>query len=117
VQPTPAPTSTLAWLHPNAGYVSSRSAPPRPATPRQELRDPPGTKNSAAAADVVSLPDAWLAPAIAAGLLQPVPNAENSRRGTVSCGARGVGRGAAVNAALEGLANVLFCRLFLCAGE
>ena len=35
-------------------------------------------KQSAARADAVTLGDAWLAPAIKAGLLQPIPDAQNS---------------------------------------
>lgn len=35
-------------------------------------------KQSAARADAVTLGDAWLAPAIRAGLLQPIPDAQNS---------------------------------------
>ncbi len=45
----------------------------------QELSDPSGTKNSAAGADVVTLGDAWLGPAVRAGLVQPIPNARNCR--------------------------------------
>lgn len=36
-------------------------------------------KNSAARADAVVLGDAWLAPAIRAGLIQPIPKPESSR--------------------------------------
>jgi hypothetical protein len=36
-------------------------------------------KNSAAKADAVTLGDAWLAPAIQAGLIQPIPAALESR--------------------------------------
>lgn len=43
--------------------------------PMQELSDPPDTKNSAAGADVVTLGDAWLGPAIRQGLVQPLPYA------------------------------------------
>ncbi|CAL8462508.1 g2041 [Coccomyxa elongata] len=39
----------------------------------------PSKKNSAARADAVSLGDAWLGPAIRAGLIQPIPDAESSR--------------------------------------
>ena len=45
---------------------------------RQELGDPSG-KNSAGAADVITLGDTWLAAAIQRRLLQPIPNAETSR--------------------------------------
>ncbi|KAI8466668.1 MAG: hypothetical protein J3K34DRAFT_379213, partial [Monoraphidium minutum] len=43
-----------------------------------ELKDPKA-KRSAGAADVVTLGDAWLAPAIREGLLQPIPSAETYR--------------------------------------
>ncbi|KAG1669301.1 hypothetical protein FOA52_014862 [Chlamydomonas sp. UWO 241] len=44
----------------------------------EELSDPTG-KQSAGAADVVTLGDAWLGPAIARRLVSPIPNAEHSR--------------------------------------
>jgi hypothetical protein len=43
-----------------------------------ELKDP-GASKSAGAADVITLGDAWLAPAIHAGLIQPLPGAETYR--------------------------------------
>eukprot|EP00955_Chlamydomonas_euryale_P087053 364265-Chlamydomonas_euryale.AAC.19 len=44
----------------------------------QELSDPNG-KQSAGAADVVTLGDAWLGPAIQQRLVAPIPNAEHAR--------------------------------------
>ncbi|KAK9843320.1 hypothetical protein WJX74_010303 [Apatococcus lobatus] len=44
----------------------------------KELSDPK-KKNSAATADAVTLGDAWLGPAIARGLLQPIPEAKVAR--------------------------------------
>lgn len=43
-----------------------------------ELKDP-GASKSAGAADVITLGDAWLAPAIHGGLIQPLPGAETYR--------------------------------------
>ena len=50
----------------------------------QEL-ERPDEKQSAGAADVVTLGDAWLTPAIQRRLIQPIPNAEHSRW-VVGCG-------------------------------
>lgn len=47
--------------------------------PPQELADPADTANSCSTADVVSLGDAWLGPAIRRGLIQPIPNATSYR--------------------------------------
>lgn len=44
----------------------------------QDLSEP-GAKNSAGAADVVTLGDAWMAQAIQDKLVQPIPNAESYR--------------------------------------
>lgn len=43
-----------------------------------ELQDP-AAKNSAALADVATLGDAWMAPAIRQGLIRPIPGAERQR--------------------------------------
>ena len=45
----------------------------------QKEMSEPGEKQSSGAADVVTLGDAWLSPAIQKQLIQPIPNAEHSR--------------------------------------
>ena len=66
----PVPLQTLMTLPDHPDLILS-----------QELSEAPGsrTKQSAALADVVTLGDSWLAPAIRNGLIQPLPNADHSR--------------------------------------
>lgn len=74
--PPPCPAAYRQCLGRYAGFGLGQR------TQLQELYDElkdPGASKSAGAADVITLGDAWLAPAIHGGLIQPLPGAETYR--------------------------------------